>query len=92
MSLILKVDIYPLRFNIYQELVLAAVYKVYSFRLRPIFFYTYSVFFLQGVYMTSLYLLSWSLTGSWLTGVLTAGWVVANRYLVLGRTDILFCD
>ena len=60
------------RFNIYQELILAAIYKLYSFRLNPIFFYTYSVFCLQGVFMTSLYLLSWSLSGSWLAGVLTA--------------------
>ena len=51
---------------------MAAIYKIYSFRLNPIFFYTYSVFFLQGVFMTSLYLLSWSLTGSWLAGLLTA--------------------
>ena len=51
---------------------MAAIYKLYSFRLNPIFFYTYSVFCLQGVFMTSLYLLSWSLTGSWLAGLLTA--------------------
>ena len=29
--------------------------------------------------MTSLYLLSWSMTGSWLSGVLTAISVLANR-------------
>ena len=68
-----------LRFNIYQEVVLAAIYKIYDFRLKPIFFYTYSVFFLQGVYLSCLYLMSWSLTGSWLTGVLTAISVCLNR-------------
>ena len=68
-------------FTVYQELVLAAAYKVFSFRLSPIFFYTYSVFCLQGVFMTSLYLLSWSMTGSWLSGVLTAVSVLANRSL-----------
>ena len=51
---------------------MAAIYKLVSFRLNPIFFYTYSVFSLQGLFMTSLYLLSWSLTGSWLAGLLTA--------------------
>ena len=51
---------------------MAALYKLYSFRLKPIFFYTYSVFCLQGLFMTSLFLLSWTLTGSWLAGVLTA--------------------
>merc|ERR1719266_3231672 len=68
------------RFNIYQELILAAIYKLYSFRLNPIFFYTYSVFCLQGVFMTSLYLLSWTLSGSWLAGLLTAVSVMVNRF------------
>ena len=31
----------------HQEVVLAALYKIYSFRLNPIFFYTYAVFALQ---------------------------------------------
>ena len=35
------------RFNVHQEVVLAALYKIYSFRLNPIFFYTYAVFALQ---------------------------------------------
>ena len=37
----------PHRFNVHQEVVLAALYKIYSFRLNPIFFYTYAVFALQ---------------------------------------------
>ena len=69
------------RFNIYQEVVLAAVYKIYDFRLKPILFYTYSVFCLQGVYLSSLYLISWTLSGSWLTGVLTSILVCVNRLL-----------
>lgn len=68
------------RFNIYQEVVLAALYKVYNFRLSPIFFYTYSVFFLQGVFLSALYILTWSLTGTWLAGVLTAVTITINRY------------
>jgi len=68
------------RFNIYQEVVLAAVYKIYDFRLKPILFYTYSVFCLQGVYLSSLYLISWTLSGSWLTGVLTSILVCVNRF------------
>ena len=35
------------RFNVHQEVVLAGLYNLYSFRLTPIFFYTYAVFALQ---------------------------------------------
>ena len=41
----------------HQEVLLAALFKLYSFRLAPIFFYTYSVFFLQGVFLSALYLI-----------------------------------
>jgi len=68
------------RFNIYQEVFLAYVYKIYSFRLQPIFFYTYSIFALQGFYLSSLYLISWGLSGTWLSGVLTSVFVVINRF------------
>ena len=40
------------RFNVHQEVVLAGLYNLYSFRLAPIFFYTYAVFALQ-VFVTS---------------------------------------
>ena len=36
----------------HQEVVLAALYKIYSFRLNPIFFYTYAVFALQVIIIT----------------------------------------
>ena len=55
-------------------------YKVYNFNLSPIFFYTYSVFSLQGFYLDSLYLLAWSLSGTWVAGVLTAITVGINRF------------
>ena len=60
-------------------MVLAALYKVYNFRLSPIFFYTYSVFSLQGLYLSALYILAWSLSGTWLAGVLTAIGITINR-------------
>ena len=63
----------------YQEVVLAAIYKFYDFRQPPILFYVYAVFCLQGVYLCCLYLLAWSLTGSWLAGVLTTAMVATNR-------------
>jgi len=70
----------PSRFNVHQEVVLAALYKIYSFRLNPIFFYTYAVFALQGIFLSALYLISWSLSGTWLTGVLAAVYAVVNRF------------
>lgn len=59
------------RFNIYQELILALLYKFFaSFRLlrdyylpKPILFYVYSCFTFAGFGVTTLYLFSWALTG-----------------------------
>lgn len=59
------------RFNIYQELVLAVLYKFFaSFHLlrdyylpKPILFYVYSCFIFAGFGITTLFLLAWSLTG-----------------------------
>ena len=64
-------------------MVLAALYNTYTFRLSPIMFYTYSVFSLQGLYLSALYLLTWSLSGSWLAGVLTTITVTINRYYLV---------
>ena len=41
--------------------------------------HTCPVFCLQGVYLCCLYLLAWSLTGSWLAGVLTTAMVATSR-------------
>ena len=42
-----KSETFVHRFNVHQEVVLAGLYNLYSFRLSPIFFYTYAVFALQ---------------------------------------------
>jgi len=68
------------RFNIHQELALASLYKLFGWRLQPIFFYVYFVFSLQGLYLSALFFISWSLTGTWLAGVLTAVYAVVNRF------------
>ncbi len=39
--------IFLFRFNIHQEILLAVLYKIYTFNLAPIIFYTYSIFALQ---------------------------------------------
>jgi len=67
------------RFNVHQEIFLTILYKFYNFNLRPIFFYIYFVFSLQGLFLCALYLISWSLSGSWLSGVLTVVYVFMNR-------------
>ena len=53
------------RFNVYQELLLAAAYKVHSFGLAPIMYYVNAVFSLQGVFLAALFSIAWHLSGSW---------------------------
>ncbi|XP_038077651.1 probable C-mannosyltransferase DPY19L3 isoform X2 [Patiria miniata] len=70
------------RFNIYQEVVLAIIYKSLSFIQKsypPIFFYIYSVFALHGLYLVALYCTAWMLSGSWLAGVLASAFYVFNK-------------
>jgi len=68
------------RFNVHQEIFLASFYNIYNFGLRPILFYTYFVFSLQGLYLCALYLIAWSLSGTWFSGVLTVVYVLMNRF------------
>ena len=68
------------RFNIHQELFLAAVYKMYNFGMKPILFYVDFVFSMQGFYMGIIMTLCWALSGSWLPSVLTAAFITCHRY------------
>lgn len=70
------------RFNIHQELFIAAAYSVYDFGLKPIFFYIQCVFALQGFFLAALFATAWALTGTWVAGVLTSGLMVAHRSLI----------
>ncbi|MBZ3885336.1 putative C-mannosyltransferase DPY19L3 [Sciurus carolinensis] len=47
--------------------------------LEPVYFYIYTLFGLQAVYVTALYITSWLLSGTWLSGLLAAFWYVTNR-------------
>ena len=67
------------RFNIYQELFLAILYKIQDFGLKPIMFYVTFVFSLQGLYLVVKFLIAWHLSGSWLTGVLMSAYVVCHK-------------
>uniref|UniRef100_A0A667X736 Dpy-19 like C-mannosyltransferase 3 n=1 Tax=Myripristis murdjan TaxID=586833 RepID=A0A667X736_9TELE len=69
------------RMNIYQEVFLSVLYRLLPIQvyLEPVYFYIYTVFSLQAVYVIALYLTAWLLAGSWLAGVLTAIWYILNR-------------
>ncbi|XP_054426258.1 probable C-mannosyltransferase DPY19L3 [Pteronotus mesoamericanus] len=69
------------RMNIYQEVFLSVLYKVLPIqnRVEPVYFYIYTLFGLQAVYVAALYVTSWLLSGTWLAGLLAACWYVANR-------------
>ncbi|XP_059848967.1 probable C-mannosyltransferase DPY19L3 isoform X2 [Hypanus sabinus] len=69
------------RMNIYQEVVLSILYRILSLQnyLAPVFFYIYTVFGLQALYVISLYVTSWLLSGTWISGALGAIWYILNR-------------
>jgi hypothetical protein len=46
---------------------------------KPIFFYINSIFALHGVLVCALFALTWMLGGSWLPGLLTVAFYVANK-------------
>ncbi|KAM9607007.1 protein C-mannosyl-transferase DPY19L3 isoform 3-T4 [Trichechus inunguis] len=69
------------RMNIYQEVFLSILYKVLPIQkyLEPVYFYIYTLFGLQAIYVAALYVTSWLLSGTWLSGLLAAFWYVTNR-------------
>lgn len=69
------------RMNIYQEVFLSVLYRLLPLQsyLEPVYFYIYTVFSLQAVYVIALYLTAWLLSGSWLAGALTGVWYILNR-------------
>ncbi|KAF7657562.1 hypothetical protein LDENG_00024970 [Lucifuga dentata] len=69
------------RMNIYQEVFLSILYRLLPIQayLEPVYFYIYTVFSLQAVYVIALYLTAWLLSGTWLAGALTGVWYILNR-------------
>ncbi|XP_016067759.1 PREDICTED: probable C-mannosyltransferase DPY19L3 isoform X2 [Miniopterus natalensis] len=69
------------RMNIYQEVFLSVLYRVLPIQkyLEPVYFYIYTLFGLQAIYVAALYTTSWLLSGTWLSGLLAAFWYVTNR-------------
>ncbi|MCJ8747321.1 hypothetical protein PDJAM_G00152110 [Pangasius djambal] len=69
------------RMNIYQEVLLSILYRILPIQsyLEPVYFYIYTVFALQAVYVLALFLTSWMLSDSWLAGTLAGVWYILNR-------------
>uniref|UniRef100_A0A671Q2S1 Probable C-mannosyltransferase DPY19L3 n=1 Tax=Sinocyclocheilus anshuiensis TaxID=1608454 RepID=A0A671Q2S1_9TELE len=69
------------RMNIYQEVFLSILYRILHIQtyLEPIYFYIYTVFALQTVYVIALFITSWLLSDSWLAGALSGVWYILNR-------------
>nr|XP_006822371.1 PREDICTED: probable C-mannosyltransferase DPY19L3-like [Saccoglossus kowalevskii] len=69
------------RMNIYQEVILSIMYRMFNIAkwLEPVYFYIDTVLFLHGMYVIALYCTSWMLSGSWLSGVLTAAFYIFNK-------------
>ncbi|XP_066493337.1 protein C-mannosyl-transferase DPY19L3 isoform X2 [Tiliqua scincoides] len=69
------------RMNVYQEVYLSILYRIFPIEnyLEPVYFYIYTLFGLQAVYVGALYVTSWLLSGTWLSGALAAIWYITNR-------------
>ncbi|XP_025072468.1 probable C-mannosyltransferase DPY19L3 isoform X2 [Alligator sinensis] len=67
--------------NVYQEVVLSILYKILPIQqyVEPVYLYIYTLFGLQAVYVIALYITSWLLSGTWLSGLLAAFWYIINR-------------
>ncbi|KAH9490912.1 hypothetical protein Btru_039781, partial [Bulinus truncatus] len=67
------------RMNIYQEAILAVLYRTFNIKMAPIMFYINFVFYLHGLLITGLFLMTWFLSNSWLAGLLSAAFYIFNR-------------
>lgn len=69
------------RMNVYQEVFLAVLYRILPIQhyFEPIYFYICTLFGLQALYVIALYITSWLLSGTCLSGFLAASWYIVNR-------------
>jgi len=74
------------RFNVYQEIVLAIMYRASPLKWQEstgyIFFYINTIFSMHGVYMVALFCCAWMISGSFLAGAL------ANAFYIFNRGDV----
>ncbi|KAH0619597.1 hypothetical protein JD844_000331, partial [Phrynosoma platyrhinos] len=68
-----------LYYSYYKQMLQAPSIQLGANFLEPVYFYIYTVFGLQAVYVIALYVTSWLLSGTWISGVLAAFWYITNR-------------
>ncbi|XP_059176524.1 probable C-mannosyltransferase DPY19L3 [Physella acuta] len=67
------------RMNVYQEVILAFLYRTLGISMQPIMFYIDAVFVLHALLISGIYVLAWALSNTWLAGVLSAAFYIFNR-------------
>jgi hypothetical protein len=67
------------RFNLFPETVLSWVYLALEPSMPASIFYADVVFGVQMVLVGAVYLISWSLAGTWLGGVMSVAFFLVNR-------------
>ncbi|KAM4704940.1 putative C-mannosyltransferase DPY19L4 [Rhinophrynus dorsalis] len=67
--------------NLYPELIASALYQMSESQgvVDPVYFYIGILFCLQGIYVSALFVTSWIMSGTWLSGMLTVAWFIINR-------------
>ncbi|XP_042319951.1 probable C-mannosyltransferase DPY19L4 isoform X2 [Sceloporus undulatus] len=67
--------------TLYPELIASILYQASGSEevIEPVYFYIGIVFGLQGIYVTALFVTSWLMSGTWLSGMLTVAWFIINR-------------
>ncbi|KAG8441760.1 hypothetical protein GDO86_010802 [Hymenochirus boettgeri] len=67
--------------SLYPELIASALYQMSGSQgvVDPVYFYIGILFGLQGIYASALFVTSWIMSGTWLSGMLTVAWFIINR-------------
>ena len=55
--------------------------EIFQTWMEPVFFYINTVFALHGLLVSSLFAMTWLMSGSWLAGLLTSIFYIINRFV-----------
>ncbi|XP_037549003.1 probable C-mannosyltransferase DPY19L4 [Nematolebias whitei] len=69
------------RLFLYPELISSFIYRATGCQdyVEPVYFYIGTVLGLQAFYVTALFVCSWVLSGTWVSGLLAVSWYLINR-------------
>lgn len=69
------------RFFLYPELITSFIYRITESQdwVEPVYFYLGTVFGLQALCVTALFVCSWAMSGTCVAGMLAVSWFVINR-------------